>query len=109
MLQKLLKRAAAGLFGIVELAAELRGRAPDENHFLLRGWKEPFGISRGHVFALKIGGLVASVAAHAVDTVAVLAALYILQMNMAVVALERGITWWMAVLAARGCENPVDL
>ncbi len=109
MLQKLLKRTAAGLFGIVELAAELRGRASDENHFVVRGWKQPLGTSRGHVFAQKIGGLVASVAAHSVDSKAILPTLHILQMNMAVVALERSIPRWMTVLATRGCEDLVDL
>ena len=68
MLEKLLKGAATGLFEVVELSAELRGRASDENHFVVRGWKEPFGISRRHMFARKIGGLVASVAAHSVNT-----------------------------------------
>ena len=109
MLQKLLKRTAAGLFDIVELAAELRGRTSDENHYVVRGWKGPFGISRGHVFAQKIGGLVASVAAHSVDTKAILATLHILQMNMAVVALERCIPRWMTVLATRGGEDFIDL
>ena len=87
MIQKLRKGAAAGLFDVVELAAELRGRASDENHFEVLGGKRPLGISRRHVFARKIGCLVASVAAHAVDAVAVFTAHYVLHVNMAVIAL----------------------
>ena len=59
--------------------------------------------------AWKIGGLVAGVTTHAVDTVAILASPYILQMNMAVVALQGRVTRWMTVLAARRRENFVDL
>lgn len=97
------------MFGILELAAELQGRAADKNHFVLRGGKGPFRISRRHVLARKICSLVASVAAHAIDAVAVLAALDILQVDVAVVALERGVAGGMTILAAREGEDFEDL
>jgi len=97
------------LSGILELAAELQGRAADKNHFVLRRGKGPFRISRRHVLARNICSLVASVAAHAIDAVAVLAALDILQVDVAVVALERGVAGGMTILAAREGEDFEDL
>ena len=109
MFQQLLKGAASGLFWILQLAAEFSRRAADESHFVFGGWKRPFGISRRHVFAGKVGGLVTGVAPHAVDTTAILAAPYILQMDVTVVALQRRVAGWVTVLAARRSEDSMDL
>jgi hypothetical protein len=109
MLEQFLERAAAGLCWIFQLAAEVWGGASDENHFVLRCWKRPRWISRRHVCAREVCGLVAGVATHAVDTVAVFAAFYVLEMDMAVVALQWCVAGGVAVLAARRCEYFVDL
>src|SRR6266436_4528879 len=82
MLKQLLEGAATRLLRIFQLAAELGGRAPDDNHFVLRSGKRPLGISGRHVFAGNIGSLVTGVAAHSVNTQAILAVLYIMQMRM---------------------------
>src|SRR5260370_41392243 len=109
MLKQLLQRAATRLLRIFQLAAELGGGAPDDDHFVLRSGKRPLGISGRHVFAGKIGSLVTGVAAHSVNTQAILAALHILQMDVAIVALQRRVTGGKAVLAARRGEYFVDL
>src|SRR6266853_6977156 len=101
MLKQLLQRAATRLLRVFQLAAKLGGGVPDNDHFVFRSRKQPLGISRRHVFAGKIGSLVTSVAAHSVNTQAILATLHILQMDMAIVALQRRVTGGMAVLAAR--------
>jgi hypothetical protein len=86
VLEELLKRTATILFRILQLAAKLPWRAADKNHFLF-GWREgPPGISGRHVSASEIRGLVTGVAAHSVHTVAILAALDVLQMGMTIVA-----------------------
>src|SRR5260370_21734100 len=104
MLKQLLQRAATCLLRIFQLAAELGGGAPDDDHFVLRSGKRPLGISWRHVFAGKIGSLVTGVAAHSVNTQAILAALHILQMDVAIVALQRRVTGGMAGLGARRGE-----
>jgi len=100
MFEELLQRPAAILFRILKLAAELRGRASDENHFVFRSRKRPFGVAGRHVFAREIPGLVAGVATHSVDAVTILAALYVLKVGMAVVTLKRSVSGRMAVLTA---------
>jgi len=109
MFEQLREAAAAGLLGIFELAAEFGGCAADDDHFVLRSGERPLGISGRQVFAGKIGGLVAGVAAHAVDAVAVLAAHDILEVDVAVIALQRGVAEGVTVLAAGRGENFVDL
>ncbi len=109
MLKQLLQRAATRLLRIFQLAAELGGGTPDDDHFVLRSGKRPLGISRRHVFAGNIGTLVTGGAAHSVNAQAILAALHILQMDMAIVALQRRVTGGMAVLAARRGKYFVDL
>src|SRR5258706_10965467 len=109
MLKQLLEGAATRLLRIFQLAAELAGGAPDDNHFVLRSGKRPLGISRRHVFAGNIGTLVTGGAAHSVNAQAILAALHILQMDMAIVALQRRVTGGMAVLAARRGKYFVDV
>src|SRR5260370_31628766 len=89
MLKQLLQRAATRLLRIFQLAAELGGGAPDDDHFLLRSGKRPLWISGRHVFAGNIGSLVTGVAAHSVNTQALLAALHILQIAMAIIALQK--------------------
>jgi hypothetical protein len=61
------------------------------------------------VLAGEIRGLVAGVATHAGHTMAILAAPYILQMDVTVVALQRRVTGRMAVLTTRRSEDFVDL
>jgi hypothetical protein len=109
MLEQLREAAAAGLPGIFELAAEFCWRATDDDHLVLRSGEGPFGISGRHVLAGDVGGLVAGVAAHAVDAVAVLAAHDILHVDVAVIALERCVAGRVTVLAARRGEDFVDL
>ena len=101
MFEELLQRPAAILFRILKLAAELRERASDENHFVFRRRKRPFGVAGRHVFASEIRGLVAGVATHSVNAVTILAALYVLKVGMAVVTLKRRVSGRMAVLTAR--------
>ena len=109
MLEELVKRASTVLRRIFYLAAQLRRSAPDKDHFVLGRRQCPFGIAWGHVFAGQICGLMAGVAAHAVDSVAVFAALYVLQMHVAVVALQRSVASRVAILAARRSQNFIDL
>src|SRR5438445_7348610 len=109
MFEKLLKRAATILSRIFKLTTELRGRASDENHFVFRRRKRPFGIAWRHVFASEIGGLVARIATHSVNTVTILAALHVLKVGMAVVTLERRVSGRVAILAARRREDFIDL
>src|SRR5258708_36783377 len=71
--EELLQGAAAGLFGVFELAAKLVGGATDKNHFVLRRRHAPLGIARRHVVSGELAGLVTSSAAHSGNTVAVLA------------------------------------
>jgi len=71
--------------------------------------QRPFGISRRHMLAGKIGGLVAGVTAHGADAVAVFATLYILHVDVAVITLERRVARGVTVLAAWRSENFVDL
>jgi hypothetical protein len=52
--------------------------------------------------------LVAGVAVHAVDTVTASASVDVLQMDMAIVALQRRVAGGVAVLAARRSEDFVD-
>ena len=99
--EELLQGAAAGLFGVFELPAELGARATDKNHFVLGRRQAPLGIARRHVVSGEIGGLVTSFAAHGGSAVAVLAAFYVLQVNVTVVALQWSIARGMAILAAR--------
>jgi hypothetical protein len=56
----------------------------------------------------EIAGLVTSFAAHGGNAAAVLAAFYVLQVNVTVVALQWSIARGMAILAARRSENFVD-
>src|SRR6266478_488533 len=107
--EQLRERAAAGLLGIFELAAQLGRRAPEEHHFVLRRGERPLWISRRQIGPGQIRGLVAGVAAHAVDAVAIFAALHILQMDMAVVALQGRVPGGVAVLATRRSKNSVEL
>src|ERR1700674_595956 len=109
MLEQLLEGPPAGLLGVLELAAKLGGRTSDDDHFLLRSGERPLGITGRQVFAGKIGGLVASVAAHAVNTLAIFAALDVLRVDMAVIALQRRVTRRVTVLAAGRGEDFVDL
>jgi len=51
----------------------------------------------------------AGVAAHAVDAAAVLAAYYILKVDVAIIALQRRVAGGMAVLTARRSENAIQL
>jgi hypothetical protein len=106
--EELLQGAAAGLFGVFELPTEFGGRAADEHHFVLGRRQAPLGIARRHVVSGEIGGLVTSFAAHGGNAVAVLAAFYVLQVNVTVVALQRSVACGMAILAARRSENFVD-
>ena len=87
MLEELGERAASGLPGIFELPAELGGRAADEDHLVFGRRQGPLGIAGRHVLAGEIGGLVTSVATHAVNAMAILATLDVLQMGVAVIAL----------------------
>jgi hypothetical protein len=100
VIEKSVEGATAILFGVFDLAAEVGGGAADENHFVFRRRKAPPGISGRHVRTGKIDGLMAGIAAHAVDAVAVFAAFYILKMDVTVVALEWRVTGGMAILAA---------
>jgi len=61
------------------------------------------------MFTREIGSLMARIASHAVDAVAIFATLYVLQVDMTVVALKGRIARGMAVLAARKGEDFVDL
>ena len=89
MFENLLEVAIAVLLWVFDLTAKLGRRAADKNHFVFGSGQRPFGISRRHVLARKIGSLMASIATHAVDAVAVFAALHVLQVDVAVVALQR--------------------
>jgi hypothetical protein len=60
------------------------------------------------VVAGEVAGLVTGFAAHGGHAVAILAAFYVLQVDVAVVALERSVASGMASLAARRRENFVD-
>ena len=106
---ELFKSAIAVLFRISNLATEIGSGTSDKNHLVFGSGERPFGISGRHVFAGEICGLVASVATHGADAVAVFAALHILQMNVVVVALQRGVSGGVAILAARRSKNLVDL
>jgi len=59
--------------------------------------------------ASEIRGLVAGVATHSVDTVTVLAALYVLKVGMAVVTLERSVPGRVTILAARRGKYFINL
>jgi hypothetical protein len=107
--EELLKRAATGLFWIFELAAEFGWGTADEDHFVFGSRKRPFGIAGRHVVACEIRSLMASIAAHAVNAVAVFATFDVLQMNVAVIALQRSVTHGVAILAARRCKDFMDL
>ena len=109
MFEQLGERAAARLLRIFELAAKFGRRASNDDHFVFRRGERPLRISRRHVCPGQIRGLVAGVAAHAIDAVAVSAAPHILQMDVTVVALEGGVSGGVAVLAARRREDFVDL
>ena len=106
---ELFKSAIAVLFRISNLATEIGSGTSDKNHLVFGSGERPFGISGRHVFAGEICGLVAGVATHGADAVAVFAALYILQVDVTVIALERSVACGMAVLTARRSENFVDL
>jgi hypothetical protein len=109
MLKQLWEATAAGLLGIFELAAEFSWSAANDDHLVLWSRERPFGISGRHVLAGDVGGLVAGVAAHTVDAVAVLSAHDILHVDVAVIALERGVAGRVTVLTAGRGENFVDL
>jgi glutaredoxin-related protein len=51
----------------------------------------------------------AGVTAHCGDAVAVNAALDVLNVDVAVVTLQRSVAGGMAVLASRRCQNTIDL
>jgi len=106
---ELFKSAIAVLFRISNLATEIGSGTSDKNHLVFGSGERPFGISGRHVFAGEICGLVASVATHGADAVAVFAALYILHVDVTVIALERSVACGMAVLTPRRSENFVDL
>lgn len=59
--------------------------------------------------SVKIRCLMAGIATHAIDTVPVLSALYILNVYVTVVALQRRVTSRVAILAARRGQDPVQL
>src|ERR1700687_2996865 len=61
------------------------------------------------MFTGQISLLVAGVTVHAIDAVAVIAALDVLHVDVTVVALQRGVTGGVAVLAARRDKNFVNL
>jgi hypothetical protein len=103
--EELLQPAATGLFRVLKLATEFGRRTSDENHPVFRRRQTQFGISGRHVVASQIAGLVAGFAAHGSDAVAILAAFYVLQVDVAVIALERSVASGMAILAARRSEN----
>jgi hypothetical protein len=69
----------------------------------------PFGIAGRHVITGEIGALVTGFAAHGGNAAAVFAAFYVLQMDVAVVALQGSVACGMAVLAARRSEDFVHL
>jgi hypothetical protein len=92
--------AASVLLRVFDLAAELGWSAAYEDHFVFRWRQAPFGISGGHVCASEVVVLVAGVAAHGYGAVSVGAALDVLDVDVAVVALERSVARGMAVGAA---------
>ena len=101
MFEQLRERAAASLLWIFELAAKFARCASDENHFVFRRGERPLWISRRQIRPGQIRGLVAGVAAHGGDAMAIFTALYILHVNVTVVALQRKVAGGMAILAAR--------
>jgi len=68
---ELFKSAIAVLFRISNLATEIGSGTSDKNHLVFGSGERPFGISGRHVFTGEICGLVASVATHGADAVAV--------------------------------------
>jgi hypothetical protein len=106
---ELCQSAVAVLFGVFNLATEIGSGTSDKNHLVFWSGERPFGISGRHVFAGEICGLVASVATHGADAVAVFAALYILHVDVTVIALERSVASGMAVLTPRRSKDFVDL
>lgn len=86
------KVATAVLLGIFQLAAKLSGGSPHKNHFHLRRRQSPFRIPRRHVRAWKVRVLVARLTPHPIYAVTISAALYILRMDVTVVALQRRVT-----------------
>ena len=106
---ELFKSAIAVLFRISNLATEIGSGTSDKNHLVFGSGERPFGISGRHVFTGEICGLVASVATHGADAVAVFAALYILHVDVTVIALERSVACGMAVLTPRRSNDFVDL
>src|SRR5438046_11249 len=94
---ELFKSAIAVLFRISNLATEIGSGTSAHNHVVFVSGEVACGVSGRHVFTGEICGLVASVATHGADAVAVFAALYILHVDVTVIALERSVACGMAV------------
>jgi len=105
--EDLRETAAAVLLRVLQLAAKLSGSPAHKNHFHLWRRQPPFRIPRRHVRARKIRALVARLTPHPIYPMTISAPLYILCMHMTVVALQRSVARWMAILAARRNENRV--
>ena len=101
VIEKRFEGPSAILLGIFDLPAKLARGASREYHLMFRRRKPPLRITRRHVRAGKIRGLMAGIAAHPVHSVAVLAAFYVLKMHMAVISLKGRVACGVTILAAR--------
>ena len=86
--ENLRETAATIQLGIFQLTAKLSGSSAHKNHFHLRRRQSPFRIPRRHVRAWKIRVLVARLTPHPVNAVTIRTTLYILRMDVTVVALQ---------------------
>ena len=109
MIEQRFERPPAILFGIFQLAAQRSGRAPHKNHLVFRRRQTPLRIPRGQVRSGQVAILMAGIATHRRHSVTIHATPHILQMHVAVVALQRCVTGRMTVLAARRRQHFVYL
>jgi hypothetical protein len=102
------ERFAAVLFWVFQLAREFGRALALEDHPHVRRRQVPLGMAGRHVCADKVFVLVTVLAFHCVKAFAVESALDVLEMQVAVLALQWNVAVGMAIHAARVHEDRIS-
>src|SRR5687768_7981488 len=97
----------AVLLWVLQLARQLGGAPALENHRLVRRRKMPLGMAGRHAFTNEVFVLMTVLALERVKPLAVGSALHILEMEMAVFALQWNVAGGMTIHAARVHEHRI--
>ncbi len=100
VIEKSSEGASTILLWIFDLFAKFSWRTSGKHHLMRGRGKRPLRITRRHVRTRKIRCLMARIAPHTVHSVPVLAPLYVLKMQVAIISLKGRIARGMTVLAA---------